>query len=101
LSTDLFKTRFVDCWVVYGSTGEYSDRSEWAIAVFLDEAKARELVAEMDVKRDEIGIDIQDDYGDRDAAKLKRFNDHFGFEVVSHIQYTGVSFHMGKTIFGG
>jgi len=28
-------------WIVYGSTGEYSDRVEWAVMAYTDELKAR------------------------------------------------------------
>lgn len=31
-------------FVVMGSTGEYSDRNEWSVAAFLDEAQAEERV---------------------------------------------------------
>jgi antirestriction protein len=101
LSTDLFKTRFVDCWVVTGSTGEYSDRREWNIAVFLTEAKAQDLVAELSEKAREFGLADRSNEYDTEEVRLEQFNKHFGFTVCDSVDYTGVSFYMGKTIFGG
>lgn len=34
--------------VVMGTTGEYSDRSEWPVKAFVDEAKAQRFVLEVD-----------------------------------------------------
>ena len=101
MPTDLFDTRFVDCYVVWGCTGEYSDRREWSIAVFLLESDAKELVRRMDAKVEELGLNLMSYEDDEDDKRLKQFNDHFGFEVVSDIQYTGVRFGYSKTIFGG
>ena len=35
------------CWVVIGSTGEYSDRTEWVSKVFSDEAAAKAYCVEL------------------------------------------------------
>lgn len=36
-------------WIVEGSTGEYSDRTDWKVCAFRDEAKAKSLVAELTI----------------------------------------------------
>ena len=100
MPTDLFATRFVDCWIVFGRTGEYSDRREWPIAVFMLEETAKELVKQLDAKALELNLSLKS-YDDTDRAKLKAFNDFFGFTVVEAIDYTGVSFWYGKAIYGG
>ncbi len=34
-------------WIVEGRTGEYSDRTDWQVCAFRDEAKAKELAIEL------------------------------------------------------
>jgi hypothetical protein len=103
MPTDLFETRFVDCWVVKGSAGEYSDRNEWCIAVFLSEESARALITKLDLamlkhKRDP----YNDDYYDYRAQFVTEVNKEVGC-VALHDNYNADEsrFFVSKTIFGG
>jgi hypothetical protein len=100
MTTDLFETRFVDCFVVNGSTGEYSDRREWPIVVFLSEAHAIDAVAKMDAYALELGLNLKN-YDGTDQAKVDAFNKRFGPSALRDVDYTGVSFYYEKAIFGG
>ncbi len=56
-----------DVYIVEGSEGEYSDRTEWVVKGFTSEAKACELVASLSVKLAEIQQKELDDFmGDYD-----------------------------------
>lgn len=37
-------------WIVMGSTGEYSDRTEWPVIAVTSEAAAKERITELEVK---------------------------------------------------
>lgn len=41
-------------WIVMGSTGEYSDRTEWPVVAFTTESAAKARIAALDVKMQEI-----------------------------------------------
>lgn len=45
----------VRVWVVIGSTGEYSDRSEWLTRAFLTEEEAKDFVATLQKRRAQLG----------------------------------------------
>ena len=41
-------------WIVMGSTGEYSDRREWPVVAFMSEAAAKDRIAALDVRMQEM-----------------------------------------------
>jgi len=43
-------------YVVYGTTGEYSDRDEWPVKAFLAEVAAENFANELDNKATELGL---------------------------------------------
>lgn len=55
-------------WIVEGSTGEYSDHSEWPVKAYTTEAAAKEMVElcsaeyrRIKIRREELGLDTWDD----------------------------------------
>lgn len=84
-------------YVVFGSTGEYSDRSEWPVAVYpvkreaeahvaLADKRARELCVSADGRCD---YEALDNFRDRCRKGDLRLISLFGCE---YIDYTGVRF---------
>lgn len=73
-------------WVIFGTTGEYSDRTEWMVRAFADEAKAKEFCNRLlDTVR-----------GSRQWSHEKRW--HFKSELdpdLTHIDYTGADYFIG------
>ncbi len=68
-------------YVVEGSTGEYSDRNEWPVAAFTDEALAMEMVkrCEKFAPKDDLS------YQARRAAKNP-------YDPNMKVDYTGTSY---------
>jgi len=49
-------TEITKAWVVQGTTGEYSDRREWIVCVFLSEAEAKDYLAQLEAWACGLGI---------------------------------------------
>jgi hypothetical protein len=49
-------------YVVFGTTGEYSDRREWTVKAFSEEKKAKKLVKDATRRANEFDSDMQTDY---------------------------------------
>lgn len=47
-------------WIVMGSTGEYSDRTDWPVVAFASEAEAKERIAALDVRMQKIKQEWRD-----------------------------------------
>lgn len=48
-------------WIVMGSTGEYSDRTEWPVIAFTTEEAAKAHIAALDVKMQDIPQDWREE----------------------------------------
>ena len=92
----------ITVFVVFGSTGEYSDRSEWPIVAVQSEERAKSLVTQLDAKARELGISASQykylknttaRYGaDFDAAK-EAMDAVLSGAIVDAVDYTGVRFY--------
>lgn len=72
--------------VVIGSTGEYSDRSEWLVRAFRDEAAAREWAEKAATRAKEI-----------EAVRGSRYDvdpDSNEFDPHMTMDYTGTSYYV-------
>lgn len=80
-------------YVVYSTTGEYSDRSEWAVAAYCDESLARDH-AEAAKKW----------YEERGGVRIRDRENHWEwleknpnpFDPFMHIDYTGADWTIGE-----
>ena len=83
--------------IVIGSTGEYSDRSEWMVAAYTEEEKAKTHVELANARARELGISFEDEmvrlsYDESSkAAQAMKPLDH-----RCHISYTGTGYHLQK-----
>ena len=71
-------------FVVMGTTGEYSDRNEWAVMAYLDEAQAQEHVVNADRRAKELFATRQDHYSIEKGANE--------FDPDMSMDYTGTSY---------
>lgn len=78
-------------WIVWGSTGEYEDVSEWIVDIFDAEVKAKQCLDEMRQKFDELGLH-------EDGNKTRCDDYEYRWEISEntgiYVDYTGVSFSM-------
>jgi hypothetical protein len=75
-------------FVVMGTTGEYSDRNEWAVMAYLDEDKAQEHVVNADRRAKELFATHQDCYSIERGANE--------FDPDMSMSYTGTSYFIYK-----
>ena len=71
-------------FVVIGTTGEYSDRNEWAVMAYLDESAAQEHVVNADRRAKEIFATRADRYSVERGANE--------FDPDMSMDYTGTSY---------
>ncbi len=71
-------------FVVMGTTGEYSERNEWAVMAYLDEAAAQEHVVNADRRAKELFATRQDLYSIEKGANE--------FDPDMSMDYTGTSY---------
>lgn len=62
-------------WVVGGSTGEYSDRTEWVVDAWRSEAEAQARVTFLTEKMQELGITHHMDWEIREQA-VEKMREH-------------------------
>ncbi len=79
-------------YVVSGSTGEYSDRSEWPVKAFASKEKAEELVAAATARAKQIEATRPSKYG----LPAKGLNE---FDPEMWMDYTGTSYEMAEVEF--
>lgn len=80
-------------WIVQGSTGEYSDHTEWVVRAFVSKVKAERLVVEAQARANEIGI-AKSDYsgswwtleGNKDPRTVNEF------DLNMQLDYTGTHY---------
>jgi hypothetical protein len=73
-------------YVVFGSTGEYSDRTEWPVKAFYDEDKAKELVENASEEADRIFANRENKYSRRNDESNK-------FDPDMRMDYTNTSYY--------
>lgn len=78
-------------WIVYGSTGEYSDRDEWAVAVVDCEDDAKLMVVKLQEQFLSIPKEMHDDRWDHEDAMKAIMSLDPGFRC----DYTGTSYFCG------
>lgn len=77
-------------FIVTGTTGEYSDRTEWLVTAFLNEERAKELVVLASARARQIQLDYKDDYWDLPG-------DISDYDPKFTMDYTGTSYYYTKT----
>lgn len=71
-----------NCWVVQGNSGEYSDRCEWVVRVFMNEEKAKAFTESLlDFVR-----------GSQTWSHEKRYNFKHPLDSDCRIDYTGCDY---------
>lgn len=76
-------------WIVMGSTGEYSDRREWPVIAFTSEDAAKERIAALDVRMQQIPQEWRDDRWEHEV-KIK---EHMApLDPNFSMDYTGTSY---------
>lgn len=73
-------------FVVEGTTGEYSDRSEWPVMAYVDEEKAKEHVVNAERRAKELEA-TRRDYFDN----VEKGANEFDPEMI--MDYTGTSYY--------
>lgn len=76
-------------YVVMGTTGEYSDRSEWPVHAHLTEADAAKELAALVAKAKELGVHSSNCRGMPDYSERQKLGEQLGDPNAS-IDYTGV-----------
>lgn len=91
-------------WLVVGTCGEYSDRSEWVVAAYFDKALAerhadlameeeRRLLRAWEVSGREVYDFRYDSIHDRPEEKAMRVN---RFDLKAQRDYTGTDYHAAE-----
>lgn len=88
--TEEFKTQV---WIVMGSTGEYSDRTDWNVDAWTTEEAAINRVANLDRLMLELGLSRlnHSDYISREAES-KKMKEHPDGDPNFQRDYTGTSY---------
>lgn len=73
------------CYVVHGTTGEYSDRSEWQVAVYTNREQADWHAAKLNELVAKFARDGDATYEERDAFRTE-------YDPRCNIDYTGVRY---------
>lgn len=77
-------------WVLFGATGEYSDRSEWTVCAYQNESDARADCTALNVlARGLEGLS----WRERDAAMAERLQPH---DANASADYTGTEYYVGS-----
>lgn len=74
-------------YVVFGTTGEWSDRIEWPVKAFADEAKARHLVEQASAEARAIFARRKSRYAPGD-------NETNPYDPTMLMSYTGTSYYV-------
>lgn len=82
-------------YVVYGSTGEYSDRGEWTVAAYSDEAHAKQHVEAATKRANEIEVLC----GGARHFDPDRYQNEYDKNMG--MDYTGTSYYYGEVEFYG
>lgn len=80
-------------WIVYGMTGEYSDRTEWWVDAWRSKDEAEQRVAQLDAAMRQYGANRDDlQYEERKAVedKMRALDQHF------QMDYTGTRYGAGE-----
>jgi hypothetical protein len=85
---------FMKIFIVFGSSGEYSDHQEWTVKAFYDEDRAKELVERATIRGKEIEKKFSDErkYFNRYEDKgLNEFDPDFIYD------YSGFNYYIEET----
>jgi hypothetical protein len=82
----------MNIYVVMGTTGEYSDRNEWSVIAYFDEAKAKEHVVNADRRAKEIQATREDRYRVEPGANE--------FDPNMSMDYTGTDYYYNTVPLG-
>jgi hypothetical protein len=80
-------------YIVMGTTGEYSDRSEWAVNAHLTEASAAEQLAALVAKAKELGVHTSTNHGMPDWDEREELAKQLG-DPDARVDYTGIDWFM-------
>ena len=89
----------MNIFVVFGSSGEYSDRNEWMVCAFRSEEAAQKKVTELTEKMQELGVTQANhqfsaewyDLREEATAKMRQLDENF------YMDYTGTSYYIAET----
>jgi hypothetical protein len=79
-------------WIVFGTTGEYSDRGEWPVDAYRTEEGAQARVKQLTEALQESGIERMDRWTDPWEKALDAFR--AAHDPQFSIDYTGTSWHI-------
>jgi len=75
-------------YVVFGSTGEYSDHDEWMVKAFTKEAMAKDWIVKCTKKANELKIQYSNEYDIPRGANQ--------YDPYMRIDYTGVDYNYSE-----
>ncbi len=85
-----------EIFIIFGTTGEYSDRSEWTVASYTDEDIAKGHVDAVEAEALAKGLKYDNEKhcmaAERDNVKLDLD------PSIGHVDYTGVSYYYEKVM---
>jgi hypothetical protein len=81
-------------YLIEGRCGEYSDHRTWPVCAYLNEARARDKVDQLERNAKEAAVKFGDDfryhlYDDKVAKEIREFIGDSSFQS----DYTGTSYH--------
>ncbi len=77
-------------YIVEGSTGEYSDRSEWVVCAFRSKEKAEELASKATLRAKE----LQGENWRYQSTEDRGINE---FDLEMNMDYTGTDYYVIET----
>ena len=83
-----------DAWIVFGTSGEYSDRREWPVCVLPSEKLARTYVDALSRQYETIPQSWKEDYWETETQNL--IKEHMTLDPNFDADYTGTSWFVGS-----
>lgn len=83
-------------WIIMGTTGEYSDRSEWPVRGYINEATARTEVEAMSARAREVQDEFRQvkyDFSPEGKARMSQIMQYIGDDSFN-ADYTGTSYYL-------
>lgn len=79
-------------YVVFGCTGEYSDRSEWCVKAFRNEERAKDLVNNLNTSARILFQKIENGEVDKWDSHYN-YGDHIPEDPRGYMDYTGTTYY--------
>lgn len=89
----------MNIFIVFGSTGEYSDSHEWPVRAFANQEEANQFAVECQKEADAIwNAGDGDEFEKWRAARVFTDNNRQKLDPHLHFDYTGTDYHVSGPI---